>query len=127
MKKCKYCGEEKEETSFHVAATVKGKTYRRLKCNDCYRETKNKLKKEKRAWLVEEKKKMSCADCGCNDHRVLQFHHPNDDKEGNVGDMISRYSLDNVKKEMAKCEILCANCHMIKHYEERNLTLSSSA
>lgn len=123
MKTCKYCNEEREDKSFHIAATVKGKTYRRLKCNLCYNETKKAHKKVKRAWLKAEKKKLSCKECGLSDHRVLQFHHHEDNKEGDVGTMISGYSIENVKKEIDKCEVLCANCHMILHYNERQLNV----
>lgn len=56
----------------------------------------------------------SCVDCGNKDFRVLEFDHtPGTDKCGNISDMISRASLNTLKKEIAKCEIRCANCHRI--------------
>ncbi len=37
----------------------------------------------------------------------------------NIGDAGRRkLSLDRVKKEIAKCIVLCANCHFIRHWQE---------
>lgn len=65
---------------------------------------------------IEWKKTLKCSQCGYDDYRALQFHHLND-KEHNISDMIRRgINLDAIKDEAKKCEVLCANCHQIKHY-----------
>jgi hypothetical protein len=43
---------------------------------------------------------------------ILQFHHPNDDKEGDVS---SIQGLAKIRLEAAKCVLLCPNCHAITH------------
>jgi hypothetical protein len=78
-------------------------------------EEKNKLKEEYIDW----KKTLKCNRCGISDHRVLQFHHHRD-KESEISTMLSRgFSLTKIKLEADKCEVLCANCHFIEHYEQK--------
>ena len=55
-------------------------------------------------------------------HILHGYYHPhryirdNKDKIYNVSDMIGRgYSITNIKKEIRKCIVLCANCHQEKH------------
>lgn len=56
-----------------------------------------------------------CADCGNVDWRVLQLDHVGKDKKLEVTLMVSRgYKWDTIQKEIAKCEVVCANCHIIR-------------
>jgi hypothetical protein len=60
-----------------------------------------------------------CVDCGLsypNTHyAVYEFHHLNpEQKEFNWTKMRLR-NWDSVKKELDKCDLLCANCHRIRH------------
>jgi hypothetical protein len=52
-----------------------------------------------------------CVDCGETDIVVLEFDHLRD-KVMDVS-VLSRegYSLERIKHEIAKCEVVCANCH----------------
>lgn len=61
-----------------------------------------------------------CVDCGNSDIRVLQFDHLRD-KKAEVTNMQNRYSMKTLIEEIAKCEIVCCNCHQI-----RTLTRSNS-
>lgn len=68
------------------------------------------------------KKQLCCADCGERHPAVLQFHHLNSkDKTFNLADA-ARYALsqDRINKEIEKCVVLCANCHIIRHFNMRN-------
>jgi superfamily II DNA helicase RecQ len=59
----------------------------------------------------------SCIDCNENNFLVLEFDHVRGSKTANISMMIKKpktFSLDMVKKEIAKCEIRCANCHRIR-------------
>lgn len=68
------------------------------------------------------KKQLCCADCGERHPAVLQFHHLNaKDKTFNIADAARNgISLDRIKKEIEKCVVLCANCHIIRHFDMRN-------
>ena len=68
----------------------------------------------------------SCKSCGYNDKRALQFDHINND--GNIarkqfGNLSSQYGYLSRRPELALSvlQILCANCHCIKHnYNKRS-------
>jgi len=57
----------------------------------------------------------------------LQFHHQNsEDKVFNISRAANTgISLDRIKKEINKCIVLCANCHLIRHYNMRNKNQTS--
>ena len=59
-----------------------------------------------------------CVDCGNTDIRVLQFDHQYD-KKYHISRLVSHGdSLELIEKEIAKCQVRCANCHHIKtHYK----------
>jgi DNA-binding CsgD family transcriptional regulator len=61
-----------------------------------------------------------CERCGYNkSNSVLQFHHLNpQEKDFNIGN--KSYSFERIKKEVDKCIMVCANCHIEIHEEERN-------
>ncbi len=65
------------------------------------------------------KEARGCADCGNSDHRVLDLHHRDGaDKEDAVSVMRVRAAWKRVAEEMDKCDVLCANCHRIRHATE---------
>ena len=75
----------------------------------------NKQQFKKR--LSEIKEASGCVDCGINNHILLDFDHLKD-KKYNISRMIhDGFSWAAIKKEIAKCEVVCANCHRIRtHY-----------
>ena len=53
-----------------------------------------------------------CIDCGYNAHaEALDFDHVNDDKLCNVSQCHNERQL---LAEIAKCEVVCANCHRVR-------------
>ncbi|MBV9322991.1 MAG: hypothetical protein JO352_04290 [Chloroflexi bacterium] len=66
----------------------------------------------------------ACADCGTNDFAVLEFDHREPaNKSSNVGELLTG-SWTVVAGEIAKCDIVCANCHRkrtARHYGWRRL------
>jgi hypothetical protein len=68
----------------------------------------------KQAYILE-CKQVGCCLCPENDSSCLDFHHVTD-KYRPIAHMITgNYSLDTLKKEIAKCVILCSNCHRKLH------------
>jgi len=61
----------------------------------------------------------SCTDCGINDPVVLEFDHVKGVKLLAVSKMVTKYSWENLKKEIDKCEIRCANCHRIRTAKQK--------
>lgn len=119
-KRCEYCKEFYSEDSFGVALTTAKKVYRRRKCRFCYRSTKQVLIQRYHKWLNEHKQQKGCTRCKITDPRVLDFHHKNDkDKLFTVGGFRRAVGFDRIKKEVEKCEVVCANCHRILHDEMR--------
>lgn len=49
---------------------------------------------------------------------VYDFHHRNpNEKENEMGNYIDSWSVMKMAQEVVKCDLLCANCHRIEHYE----------
>lgn len=75
-----------------------------------------------REWLSEYKDNQPCADCGVRfPHWVLDFDHlPGSDKRGNLATMINEgFSRETILEEIAKCELVCANCHRTRTHTRR--------
>lgn len=55
----------------------------------------------------------SCVDCGLIDPIVMEFdHRPDEEKKYQIGQMVNgTYSIETLKAEIAKCDLVCANCH----------------
>ena len=65
--------------------------------------------------LLNDYKSATKCKCGEDHPACLEFHHVNDDKEGNVSNLMTS-SFDTIMKEVNKCILLCANCHRKLHY-----------
>ncbi len=57
-----------------------------------------------------------CRDCGNDDPRVLDFHHRDPSaKSFKIATKAWQVSEARLLEEVAKCDVLCANCHRIEH------------
>jgi hypothetical protein len=76
---------------------------------------------KKRAKIVEYKMKNPCK-CGESHPAALDFHHRDvSTKSFDISTGLSRgYSWDKMAKEIAKCDVICRNCHSILHWGEDN-------
>lgn len=70
-------------------------------------------KKAVKAWYKDYKKQQSCAKCGESHWACLDFHHINPkSKVREIAVLVcSGWCIDSILSEIAKCEVLCANCH----------------
>jgi hypothetical protein len=79
---------------------------------------KDRRRAELRRWLHELKRdEFECAECDESRPPALDFHHPGE-KDLGVARMVQRgYSKESIRQELERCEVLCANCHRVLHYE----------
>ena len=68
------------------------------------------LAAERAAFLVEYFGLHPCVDCGESDPVVLEFDHLGD-KSFNIAKGLRDRSWEALVDEMAKCDVVCANCH----------------
>lgn len=116
---CKYCEVDKPESEFETCGVKKGVRYFRKKCKKCKQGTQKVRRDNNRDWFEEFKRSLECVRCGEDDFRCFVFHHPDPSKkEANVCDLMT-YSKKRIQQELAVCECLCSNCHLIHHYDER--------
>ena len=86
-----------------------------------YNERNTTRRQELRNFIQQQKIGKSCMRCGNADFRVLDFHHlDKDEKDSGLGQAVSKnWGKERILREIAKCQVLCANCHRIFHWEER--------
>jgi len=79
--------------------------------------TKLKLKQ----YIIDIKSVQGCKLCGFSHPAALDFHHRDPmGKEFAVAVAIRNgYGLNKIKTEIAKCDLICANCHRILHWNEK--------
>jgi len=64
--------------------------------------------------IVASAKSVPCADCsGRFPTCVMDFDHL-DDKTGDISRMMYSAGTDALLSEIAKCEVVCANCHRVR-------------
>lgn len=68
--------------------------------------------------LRELKGSLSCQLCGTSDPAVLDFHHRDPStKEITIANAARLgWGKQRLMEEIAKCDVLCANCHRKTHY-----------
>lgn len=72
-----------------------------------------------KAWFKALKTATGCARCSETFWACLEYHHVSDDKEFTLADAFHRnYGMPRILAEIAKCILLCANCHRKEHYQE---------
>jgi len=126
---CTRCGKEKdiEEFPLRNQFTQKRQSY----CKDCrsdfgkdwYEKNKDYQKENASRHRTEYQQRgreyvwdylstHPCIKCGESDPHALEFHHTRGNKTIEVSKLIGRgSSLETLKAEIEKCDVLCANCH----------------
>jgi hypothetical protein len=133
QKICSKCKDEKDTSEFNKNSTKKdGLQYICKVCQaeytkahyestkDVYSSNARKRRLELKRWMKDYKKNLSCKNCPEDHPSCLQFHH-RDPKEKEMclsHAQKSGWCIDRLQKEIAKCDVLCANCHFKHHYNE---------
>ncbi len=85
-----------------------------------FQENKGRIRKSQnlkrnllRRRIQEVKEQTPCKDCGETfPHYVMDFDHlPGTEKLFNITKVSACPSMEALEKEIAKCEVVCANCH----------------
>lgn len=106
-------------------------------CKECsvasrieyYKNNKAKEQARNQKWKLTLKqwyfslKNKPCTDCGKSyPHYVMQFDHTEGDKEDCVSVLVGKSkSKKTILDEIAKCELVCANCHAERTFRRREL------
>lgn len=102
----------------------KRKEYHRRYNKRWYKENKETVRQRTEAakakvrdWIKQLKGTLACEICGEKADECLEFHHrAPKDKLFSIGKATALgYSLPNVKREIQKCAVVCANCHRKIH------------
>jgi hypothetical protein len=82
---------------------------------------------ENALWMRQYKIEQGCKDCGYNKHHAgLEFDH----REPRVGRTVAGLmgkSLNRIKEEIAKCDVVCGICHRIRTWNRLQESRSGSS
>lgn len=75
---------------------------------------------DKKRKIIREAKNVPCTDCGKRyPYYVMDFDHIRGEKVNDIACLITS-SVEVIKKEIAKCEVVCANCHRERTQRQKN-------
>lgn len=112
MKLCTDCQQNKEETEFN-----KNVRY----CRPCAKVRTNRSRHKAIYQFNEWKQQQPCADCQRHfPYYVLDLdHRPGEVKVAIVSDLIRRGKVKAAHAELAKCDVVCSNCHRERSFRRR--------
>jgi hypothetical protein len=118
MKQCQSCGKNftpKPKAGHQKYCSVKCRTHNLNKS-----EHTKIWQQSRRQKLNDIKLATGCKRCGYNKHpAALQFNHVIGEKLFNISQDPKR-KWEDIVSEIAKCEVLCANCHSIHSVENKH-------
>jgi hypothetical protein len=122
-KLCKYCIKYKSITEY-LNLNDEDKF---LCCDQCreYKYSKSRIdklgcsKNQVMIFYINSKKNKCCIDCGENNFEVLEFDHR--DPSQKVKEVPLFTNIEDMKKEIDKCDLRCVRCHAIKTHENNYL------
>lgn len=80
----------------------------------------NRRKKLRVKEKLDKLKSTPCLDCGLMwSSYVMEFHHRDpEQKVAKVSQLCKDAGWDRVLEEIAKCDLLCSNCHRIREHNK---------
>ena len=82
--------------------------------------SKTKQKAFLAQYIRDLKTKSPCMDCKeYFPYYVMDFDHVRGKKHANVMELIPTLSKKKIDEEIAKCEIVCSNCHRVRTHMRR--------
>lgn len=125
MRVCKKCLVPQPDENFYIKternlAIARGRTRVRLYCRSCTKKTRDARFADKREYVDKIKREGECADCGLKPKytQVLEFdHRPGEEKLAHIANMVVSAPMEVLQAEIAKCDLVCANCHRVRSVE----------
>lgn len=72
----------------------------------------SRIARERKRELMKELKNGPCVDCGISyPYYVMHWDHIDTDKIADVSKLMALKAWQTVLDEIAKCELVCSNCH----------------
>ena len=135
--RCVKCGQEKDIGEFAWRNRLLG--IRQKACRTCrakenkqwyerhherhrenVKERLGKSREKAQRFIYEYLSHQKCADCGEYDFSVLTFDHVRGKKKKEISRMVADGdSIDAILQEIAKCQVVCSNCHMRREQKRR--------
>lgn len=140
MKTCVTCNNDKELEEFYKRNKSKDgfnsscKLCQKQQSKNQYFRTSGKRNKhivQRRRRLKDEFNQhmldlgIKCEKCGFDHPAALDFHHLDPTQKKNTISTLkwAGVSQSTLDAEIAKCIVLCSNCHRIEHYENKNCSV----
>jgi len=123
MWECIRCKLTKPLSAYHSHKNYK--TGHTPYCKDCDNQRRRSQSKSNQDFINLKKLEVGCVVCGYNEHpAALDFDHVDPSSKwskdvcfkGGYGRraVSSSWHIDKIKLEIAKCQVMCANCHRVK-------------
>lgn len=139
VKTCTKCSVEKTIEQFSLQSKATGK--RSTRCKECmattikehyqkYKQQYAEKSAKRRASVMKEivklKESKPCMDCGRQyPYYVMDFdHRDRAEKKDGIARLIRSEVLGIVLSEIAKCDLVCSNCHRIRTHTRKDWDLA---
>tara|TARA_R110000764_G_scaffold190207_1_gene275464 strand:- start:245 stop:619 length:375 start_codon:yes stop_codon:yes gene_type:complete len=123
MKQCSICGASAKRTYCKACQAAYHRKW--YAANKEQILLKNKARSQEIVkWLADYKVNRKCAKCGYHEHPcALDFHHNDESTKSFALSAAQRklYGMAKIKTEVAKCSVLCANCHRVHHHKNKGI------
>lgn len=140
VRRCATCGQSKPSAEFHRSVTGQFSYCRDCRCaydRRYYAERgkaarlgrKRLWRKAARLWIDSLKEGRPCADCGeVFPPYVMHWDHlPGHVKVSSISTMAGAWSREAIRDELKKCELVCANCHVMRTVRRARRTIAEGA
>jgi len=129
---CSRCSTQKLTTDFNFKSRVTG--MRHSYCRECGKQlTRSHYHRNKQAYLdrntrtcsrhremVRLAKSRPCADCGLQyPYYVMDFDHLDATTKLFILSAVSRVTRASLMREIAKCDVVCSNCHRERTHQRK--------
>jgi len=116
--RCSTCQRDLPDDDFSMGGWRK-RRFRYYECRECA-SARGFLRDEQIRQVVQAAKDVPCMDCGVRYPLcATDFDHRDPSKKAFNLNKARSHSLQNVKDEMAKCDVVCSNCHAVRTHKRR--------